>query len=1372
MPLTLINTLKSYIPDILQGRIANDPTPPNKPFAEDYTAAVLFVDISGFTALTEEFAARGPSGAEDISAILNRFYGQWIDIIKGYGGDIIKFAGDGLLVIWQYNDLEKATLLAAQTAFEARKELENFRVGDRTLSTRIALGTGHIALTGLGGVFNRWEMVVTGDALDQIGNAQKWLKPGQIIISPEAWEKIKGHVSGTAVEEGRMLLTGINSRVQHEAARNYPLEESSIPALRSYIPGSIARRIDAGQSDWLAELRRVTSLFINIPEMVRGTDPETAQSLAQTLQSSIYRYEGSVNKIAVDEKGVSLLAAFGLPPFSHEDDPLRAVLAAQDIYRQVDALGLTCFIGVATGRMFCGVIGNEKRREYTITGDAVNLSSRLMHAAESGVEMPDGSHASILCDSTTFEGAKSRVNFTALKPIMVRGKSQPVPIYVPQSRNVKGLGEVALTDIIGRETERFALAEALRALVTKESRAVIIEAEAGLGKSRLVEEVFRQAEAMNVSVLLGVSEAIEQNTPYHVWKNITERIFQLDPHASITEQRLAFEKMIEQSGYLKEQAPLLSPVLPFAIPDNDTTRNITGETRANVMQQLIVDRLHQVARETPTVLVIEDVHWMDSGSWSLLNLASQRVSPLLIIITNRAMGTNAPPEYNHLKSRPNTRYLELVPLGDYDIETLLCQRLDVDKLPDELVAFIRNKAEGHPFYSVELVYAMRDGGFIEVKNRECKITSFAGNLDELNLPNSLEGVITSRIDKMPPAHQLTLKVASVIGRVFALQELSAIYPIKSEVTALPEYLTNLEKQELTVLEKPDPDISYLFKHIITQEVAYNLLLFSQRRSLHRAMAEWYESSFVQDIVTYYPVLAHHWKQADVLEKAMDYLVKSGEMAFHNGAYREAIQFFSQANEKAETSTEEIPAVRRAGWLRSIGEAQMGLGQMEAARESFRKALTILKHPDATTPITIILGLIGQYFIQSLHRRFPNFFIGRYKDKDGILQEAAQNLTHLAYVNYIKLESVAMLYHTLGGINLSEDGGSMSPARVWALGTASAMLGFLPNHTLAKQYAEKALSASIQVDEPRSRSWTYLAVGTYKLGVGQWDESRSALLKVKELASQAYDNGLEGNAQVVLAGMEFYRGADFEESQNIYDSLLSLSKKSGNHLQLTWATYGCSFLQLVRGEFEAARENVKIGDTLDDTPINVAHLNGIRAISNWRLGSELEAIKNCARALPILISLPPQVYSLLMGYRMVAQVTFEAWEQGKCFDVAGWRSKHEIKKTAQTLLKLFNKYDNTFLIGKPSLHYFLGWSHWLDGRNKQAFKEWQSGAEKAKELAMPWDEANALREMGRRTNDESKRNEYLKSALELFTASHAIHDVAVTKSYLNKKGGHS
>lgn len=1364
----LIKTLKSYVPEILQSRIFNDVTPPNKPFNAEYLAAVLFVDISGFTALTEEFAVRGPSGAEDISSILNDFYSQWIRIIRKYGGDIIKFAGDGLLVIWQYDDLVKATALAAQTALEARSQLENFRVGERTLSTRIAISAGNIALTGLGGVFNRWEVVITGDALDQVSKTQNTLQPGQILVSPQAWEKISNQATGSQNEDGHVLLNRIKSNVSIEAEREIELEESSIPALRSYIPGAIARRIDAGQSDWLAELRRVTSLFINIPEMTHGTDPNFAQKISELIQSAIYRYEGSMNKISVDDKGVLVLGAFGLPPFSHEDDPLRGVLAAQDIYSGITELGLHCYVGITTGRVFCGVIGNETRREYTINGDSVNLASRLMYAASMS-NFPSGANmANIFCDTNTYEASKSRIDFTTLPPIFVRGKSQPVPVYIPQARHAKDLSQVALTDMIGREDERFALAEALRALITKESRVVVIEGEAGLGKSRLIEELFRQSHAMNVNVLLGLAEAIEQNTPYHVWKIIAKKIFNLNEQESLSEQKLSFEKAVNEDADLKERAPLLSALLPFVIDDNEKTKNIIGDTRANAMHQLVIERLGSIANQSPTVLVIEDVQWLDSGSWALLNLAAQKISPLLIIITTRPLGLQAPAEYTSLRNMPSTRTLPLSRLDEVEIKTLLAQRLDVQSLPNELVTFISNKAEGHPFFSEELVYALRDGGYIEVVNNECRITTRAGNLEQLNLPGSLEGVIISRIDKMPPSHQLTLKVASVIGRVFALRELSAIYPIKEELSALPEFLTQLESQELTVLDTPDPELSYLFKHIITQEVAYNLLLFSQRRSLHRSIAEWYEESFVRDIVTYYPVLAHHWKQAEVPKKAIEYLEKSGELAFRNGAYREAIEFLNQAIEKVESTNDvSISTLRKAFWLRMIGDAQIGLGDLETARLTFRKACVILKHPSPTTNAGALFGVIYQWMIQSLHRRFPHLFVGRLKEQDAELQEIAQLYSHIGNINYLNLETLPMLYHTLAGLNLSEAGGSMSPARVWTLGSASAMLGFVPSHSLAKHYAEKALKASTEVDNPRAQMWTYLAVGAYKLGIAEWDEARNSLLNMKQLALRASDSRLEGDAEVVLAGVDFYRGGDFESANQYYQNLLNQAKKSGNLLHLTWGLHGICFINLMRGEFKQALQNLVDDSNLDSTPISLSHRASVRAIADWRLGRNQEAVENLATALNNVIGLPQTLYSLLTSYRSIAQVTFEIWEQGLTFDVKGWQNAQEIEKTISTLLNLMKKFKPAFPMAEPAYIYFLGKYAWITGKKEIAFNHWQNSAELARKLSMPWEEGNAWRELGTRSQGAAKEQALLK-AIDLFIICGASYDANETKKVLNNK----
>ncbi len=1356
MELSVITTLKSYLPNILQSRIAKDPTPPNRPFSEDLLAAVLFVDISGFTSLTEKFASKGPSGAEDIAEVLNDFYGQWIDIIKKYGGDILKFAGDGLFVIWPNENLETATTFAAQTAFEANQKLAGYVVGDSTLSTRIAIGAGQINISCLGGVFNRWEIVPTGEVIEQISNAQKNLNPGQIVLSASAWDALKGSASGIPLESGYMLLSKINSKIIPDAEKEFDLTEESIPALRSYIPGALAKRIDAGQSDWLAELRRITSVFISIPDMSKSADIDTTQKLAQILQSAIYKYEGSVNKITVDEKGVSLLGAFGLPPFSHEDDPLRAVLAAQDIKSAVADLKLSCYIGIATGRVFCGVIGNQKRREYTINGDAVNLAARLMVAA-SDMKLTGGDNITILADTTTYESAKGRVEFMGLNPISVRGKLQPVPVYVPEARHNRGVSQIALTNMIGREDEKFKLAEALRGLITRENKTIMIEAEAGLGKSRLIEELFRQSSAMNVTVLVGLSEAIEQNTPYHPWKTICATIFNLQSHLDIHEQKELFLNEIQNDQHLMERAPLLNAILPFSLDDNDFTKMIVGEARANLMRDFILEYLQEFASKKPTALVIEDTHWMDSGSWALINQARQKIHPLLIIITNRPIGATPPLEYTLIRESTSTYFIPLEPLSNTNIETLMRQRLNVRKLPPQLVSFIQNKAEGHPFYSEELVYALRDSGMLQIRDNECILSANAGNLEELNLPGSLEGVIISRIDKMSPSHQLTLKVASVIGRVFALQELSAIYPIQADVPQLANHLTHLEKQDLTILDKPEPDISYIFKHMITQEVAYNLLLFSQRRSLHRTMAEWYEKTYGDNSSSYFPALAYHWKQADIAPKAIEYLEKSGVMASHNGAYREAIQFFTQALEKIGAEKNAVLTKKQTAFLnRVIGEAYLGLGQLENARIFFRTASQILNRPAAITTTSTVLGLISELFIQTAHHNFPNIFVGLNRKNDENLQELAQNYAHIANINFVSSESLAVVYHALRALNLAESGGSMSPARVWALGTVSAIIGTIPSHKLANHYAEKALTAASQVNDPHSETWVKLAVGTYKLGAGEWDFALKILTEGKDLANRIVDYRLEITCLVVIAGLEVARGRDYRKSGAHYRELYELVKNSGSIMNISWAVFGVAIWQTHESEFNKALETLKNDNDFSTAPIDQTHLFSVKAYAFWRSGNEEKAIEYCAKCIPILTSLPPQLYSLIIGERLVANVVFEAWEQGKTFNISGFRDVAELQKTATRLVVLIKKFQRVFPFGKTTYLLYRGWLKRLTGNHKSAVKDWFASASEAHALSMPVYEANAWRELGKNSQD-AIRKEYLQKALTLYQSSHAVYE---------------
>ncbi len=902
-----LENLASFAPQLILRRANQDPKGITAATVARFPAAVLFADISGFTALTQRLAARGPAGAEDLTDLLNRYFGQMIDLIAEYGGDVVKFAGDALVALWPGEDEAEVAAqveCVAHCSLAMQERLHNYEVAEGLrLKMKLAIGAGEVLSEHLGGMFDRWELLIAGQPLAQVGVANGRAEPGDIVVSAEAWRLIADHADGRPLTDGSVRLTSLRRTLAFEPPPELLLRPEIAPGVRSFVPVAIRSRLDAGQTAWLGELRRISLMFVNLPDFNVDAPLPAAQSAMRTLQTALYRFEGSINKISVDDKGASLVAVLGLPPLSHENDPERALRAALGMQEGLTAIGIRSSIGVSTGLAFCGAVGNARRREYTVMGDVVNLAARLMQAAK----------GDILCDRATATAVGQRVGLQPLPAIALKGKAQPVDVWRPVATTADRTERKAVKreTVIGRQAERAAMVRRLDALrCTEASSRVFLEAEAGMGKARLLREFLALAEDRDILALLGAGDPIEMTVPYHAWRRVFASLYPIDP--TLTDpsaRRTSLAALLPADPRLIELTPLIEAVLPMQWADNDVTRTLSDKARAQKTQDLLVALLQAAARDKPLLIIIRDVAWLDSASWSVLLRVAREVNRLALVVASRPLGTDAPAALADLLALPGLEHVSLPPLSNDDIAAVVRNRLGVDQLPDVVQRLVQERAEGNPLFAEELALGLRDQGVLEVAGRECRLVRGADELAADKLPNTLSGVITGRIDRLGPAEQMTLKVASVLGRVFDAETLAEVHPLASASSEVASHCATLERLGLTPAftgRRPPPAVpearAYFFKSKLTQEIAYGLMLFSQRRELHQRIAQWLEAHADTTQAEVVTQLAHHWLLAaedrvphpELVERATSYYEKAAKHAMRAFANREAIDLLQQA----------------------------------------------------------------------------------------------------------------------------------------------------------------------------------------------------------------------------------------------------------------------------------------------------------------------------------------------------------------------------------------------------------------------------------------------------------------------------------------------
>ncbi|MEA3501160.1 MAG: adenylate/guanylate cyclase domain-containing protein, partial [Actinomycetota bacterium] len=909
---TLAATLGTYVPRFVAERLTTDPAPIPVPSTEAADGVCLFVDIAGFTPLTEELARLGAVGAEKMAEILNETFRPMLETCVAHGGEVVDFAGDAILVIWWagVGGMGEAAIRATQCALSLQGLMaERTEVGAHDVSVRITATAGALNVLYLGGEGSRKYGTVVGAPIQRLAEIEGDAKRGAVGVGPEVVDLLESRYAGSTTDDGNLLLERLDMAVPFTAAERLSIPDAAERGLREFVPEIVPLRLGAGRDEWLAEFRRITSVFVNLFGLHPGRpeDVEELHGIVRSIQSIVQRYEGSVHKIMDGDKGMVVLATFGLPPHSHEDDAARGVLAAVAIEDAAATRGLRSGIGISTGRVFSGPIGGELRRDYTIVGDAVNTAARLMQAA------PDD----ILCDEPTARSFTS-IDYEILEPIVVKGKADPVRVFRPEGDSQRPLGATpGSASIVGRVAERRVLTGVLDRLETDGAGdAVFIEGEPGIGKTRLLQDFAERSEARGFRVLTGAGSAIETSTPYLAWRPVLGEILDLaDVPDNKGSRRRHVLRWFRSKALPLDRAPLLNDVMGMELPEQAADAPSSDALRADAVRELVVDVIDAGIGNDPTVIILEDGHHFDTASWTLVSAVRERTPNVAVAVGVRDIaGSSSDTVQGVIR-------IILDKLDTEDTFELVQQRLGVTDLPPALREVISERAAGHPLFSEELAISLRDTGVIVVEEGTCRLTAPAAELKSLAIPETVQGVVISRIDRMTPGAQLLIKVAGVAGDAFNEEFLLQIHPTEDDPSAVHDAMAELEQRSFVV---PTGDGFYAFKHAVIRDVAYGSLPYAQRRRLHRAVAAFLESAGRTDPVRDAPLLGHHWLLAagdgsddlEALRHAEEYLTEAGRTAMRQGAFAEGGSFLRSAL----SCYERLPADGREP-LRELGILQ-------------------------------------------------------------------------------------------------------------------------------------------------------------------------------------------------------------------------------------------------------------------------------------------------------------------------------------------------------------------------------------------------------------------------------------------------------------------
>jgi len=1118
------------------------------------------------------------------------------------------------------------------------------------------------------------------------------------------------------------------------------------------------------------ERKLVTIMFADISgftALAETMGPEAVRDMMngcfQRLVPIVEKYGGTVDKFIGDE----IMALFGAP-VAHENDPERALRAALDMMDMLRAFNaergtdLGIHFGINTGLVIAGGIGTDERQEYSVMGDAVNLAARLEDVSERG---------EILVGPDTYRRTAPLFEFETLEPVRVKGKAELVEVYrlgglKAKPERVRGLETRGISSpLVGRDAEFASVKDSIERLLEGEGGIVSIIGEAGVGKSRLTAEILRSAQDDGRELLWfeGRTLSFSQTISYWPFQEI------LWGYAGITEddsEAAAWRKLESRVSALfaedtPEILPYLATLLTLEVRDEYVERVKYLDSEAMGRQVFLASRrfFERLAQARPVVLVFEDLHWVDESSALLLEHLLPLVErvPLLICGVSRPYRETPAARLQEVAGRDlPERYTEiqLASLSQADSAQLVRNLLEIDDLSPRVREMIVRKAEGNPFFLEEIIRTLIDAGAVVHEPTTGRWRATA-QIETITIPDTVQGVIIARVDRLDEDVKQALRTAAVIGRSFFYRVLRAVAEADRQ---LDQHLAELQEIQFIREKQRMPELEYIFKHSLAQEATYESILLQKRREMHARVGQAIETLFADRLEEFYGLLAYHYARAEVWEKAQDYLLKAGDQAGRVAADAEALAHYRQALAAyARAFGDRWDPVQRAALEHKIGEAFFRRGEYQQALEHLWQALNYLGYRLPTSRWGVRRAIPRELARQVGHRLLPGLFI---KDTTAPLSRALEIEVSI-YLDLALIDAYSnperFFLVSIKSMNLSERCGYLFGVALGATAIGT-IFGFLGVLGLAERYHRQAVAVAEQCQHPTALGWAYGNFAYYSLCVGKLDRGLEHGRRAIQAHRETGDLRYLGYSMWIMAYNYAHRG-DVGNALPYGQELVRWGRDVADREIWCWGEVVQGYAQRRGGLLEEAithlQRAIELSEAIPDYITRVA-AGGELGVCYLRQGQWQAALAELEKSQQINIEhnmMEP--YSVATFRNGLAEAYLVAAEQSEASERPSWLSK------AKGACRAALKRSRTFRVKLAKAMRLQGRYEWLKGKPTAARRWWQRSLDTAEEIGLRYDLGMTHLEMGQRLGERA----HLEQAEAIFVEIGVEGDLARAREAL-------